>query len=128
MMKVKVNKEASNVERKRRKSTRQKRRDETETRTQKAKVLAVDIRQEKMKLEDVDKRLEKIFGQGSRQELEGATAMDKIVERIEQLSKREAQFDKWEKMRQDFKETAGGSKVESLLEAEQDLPCPVWRR
>ena len=65
--------------------------------------MVVDIKHGKTKKEDIERRLEEIFGQGSRQELEGATAMDKIIERIEQMSKREAQFDKWEKMRQDFK-------------------------
>ena len=46
------------------------------------------------------KRLDEIFGIGSSQEIEKATSAEKIVERIEELSKREEQLEEWEKMRQ----------------------------
>ena len=56
-----------------------------------------------MRREDIEKRLEDIFGKGSSQEIEKATTNEKIVERIEEVSKREEQFDEWEKMRKESK-------------------------
>ena len=50
---MRVIKESRNVEQKRRKTTGQKRRDETETRTQRAKALVADIKHGKMKREDI---------------------------------------------------------------------------
>ena len=44
-------------------------------------------------------RLEEIFGNGSGDEIEKSTTTEKIVERIEELSKREAQFEEWETMK-----------------------------
>ena len=38
---------------------------------------------------EIEKRLEEIFGKGSRQEIERVSTTEKIVERIEKLSKRE---------------------------------------
>ena len=125
---MRVIKESRNVEQKRRKTTRQKRHDETETRTQKAKALVADIKHEKMKREDIERRLEEIFGQGSRQELEGVLAIEKIVERIEQMSKRSPIRQMGEDSARFQEETTGGPKAESLLEAEQDLPRQLWRR
>ena len=45
--------------------------------------------------------MDEIFGRGSSKEIEKATTTEKIIERIEELSKREEQFDKWEQMRQE---------------------------
>ena len=56
-----------------------------------------------MSKDEVMRRLEEIFGRGSSQEIENATTKEKIVERIEELSKREEQFEVWEKMRQEAK-------------------------
>ena len=56
-----------------------------------------------MKKEEIEKRLEEIFGRGSRQEIEKAATNEKIVERIEELSKREEQFEEWERMRRESK-------------------------
>ena len=100
---MRVIREAHNVERKRRQSSREKRVDESKQRTQKAKELIADIRRGGMRKEEIEKRLEKMFGKGSSQDIEKATSKDKIVERIEDMSKREAQFDEWEKMRQEVK-------------------------
>ena len=98
-----VIKEANNVERKRRQTARMKRSDETETRMQRAKALVADIKQGKARREDIVKRLEKIFGKGSGQEIETASTEEKIVERIVELSKREEQLEKLENMRRDAK-------------------------
>ena len=95
-----VIKEAHNVERKRRQSSRKKRRDESSRRTQKAKALISTIRGV-MRKEENWKRLEEIFGNGSKQEIEKATTNEKIIERIEELSRREEQLEELEKMRHD---------------------------
>ena len=47
------------------------------------------IKQGKMRKEEIDRRLEEIFGKGSGQEIEKATTIEKMVERINELSKRE---------------------------------------
>ena len=44
--------------------------------------------------------MDKFFGTGSSQEIRNASTEEKIVERIEEVAKREAQYDEWEKMRQ----------------------------
>ena len=51
--------------------------------------------------DEIKRRLDEIFGSGSGEEIEKATTTEKIVERIEELSKREAQFEEWETMRQE---------------------------
>ena len=56
-----------------------------------------------MRKEDIEKRLEEIFGRGSSQEIKKAATNEKIVERIEELSKREEQLEVWEKMRNESK-------------------------
>ena len=56
-----------------------------------------------MKREDIEKRLEEIFGKGSRQEIEKAETNEKIAERIEEMAKREEQFIIWEGMRRETK-------------------------
>ena len=45
------------------------------------------IKQWKMRNEEAVRRLEEIFGNGSGQEIEIATAEEKIEERIEEMSK-----------------------------------------
>ena len=46
-----------------------------------------------MRKDEIEKMLEKIFVKRSGQEREKATSKEKIVERIEEMSKREEQFD-----------------------------------
>ena len=100
---MRVIREAHNVERKRRQLSRKERKDESKTRRQKAKSLIAEVRRGGMRKDEIENRLEKIFGVGSSQEIEKATTKEKIVERIEEMSKREEQFDEWEKMRQGAK-------------------------
>ena len=90
---IKVIKEAHNVERKRRRTAREKRSDEAVKRTQKAKTLITEIRRREMSKKEIEVRIEEIFGKGSSQEIVNATTKDKIVERIEKLSKMEQQLD-----------------------------------
>ena len=98
-----VIKEAHNIERKRRQTSRKKMSEEVTAISQKAKTLIFEIRRGGLRKEDVVKRLENIFGEGSGKEIEKATTSEKIVERVEEMSKREEQFALWEKMRKDFK-------------------------
>ena len=100
---MKVIKEAHNVERKRRQASKDKKKEETRTRTQKAKALIQCIRRGGIGKDDVQRRLEEIFGGGSSQEISNLTTMEEMVERIEELSKREQQFDEWENMRREAK-------------------------
>ena len=72
-------------------------------RTQRAKTLIAMVKRGGMKKEDVERRLEEIFGEGSRQEIKDATTNEKIAERIEEMSKRERQFEIWEEMRREAK-------------------------
>ena len=90
---TKVIKEAHSVERKRRQTSRKKRSEDAVKRTQKAKSLIAEIRRREMSKEEIEARIEAIFGKGSSQEIVNATTKDKIVERIEKLSKMEQQLD-----------------------------------
>mgnify|MGYP004562109361 CR=1 FL=1 len=83
-----VIKEAHNVERKRRQTSREKMGEDATASTQKAKTLIVEIRRGGLRKEDVVKRLEHIFGNGSGQEIEKATTTEKIIQRIEEMSKK----------------------------------------
>lgn len=56
-----------------------------------------------MAKDDNERSPEAIFGKGSSKEIEEATTKEKIVERIEVMSKREEQMEEWEKMRQEAK-------------------------
>ena len=56
-----------------------------------------------MSKEEIEGRIEEIFGKGSSQEIGNSTTKEKIAERIEELSKREQQLDEWQKMRLDTK-------------------------
>ena len=100
---MKVIKEAHNTERKRRQTSRKERDEASRAMTQRAKALIADIKRGEIRKEEVEKRLDGIFGRGSRQEIEKATTKEKIVERIEEIAKREEQFEKWEEMRRDAK-------------------------
>ena len=100
---TRVIKEAHNTERKRRHTTKKKVGQEVAKRTQRAKALIATIKQGNMRKEDAMKRLDEIFGKGSGHEIEKATTDGKIVERIEKLSKREAQLEEWERMRRESK-------------------------
>ena len=100
---MKVIKEAHNVEKKRRQTSRKRKREEVTIKTQRAKALIFDIRRGQLRKEEIERRLEDIFGKGSRQEIENARTREKMIERIEELSKREAQFEEWEEARQERK-------------------------
>ena len=102
MLKVmRVVREAHNVEQKRRQTSRKKRNDEAIVRTQKAKALIAIVKRGGIRREEIGRRLDEIFGNGSGDEINNATTTEKIVERIEELSKRETQFEEWETRRQE---------------------------
>ena len=94
-----VIKEAHAVERKRRQTSRKKKEVETKAITQRAKSLIASVKGGKMAKDDIERSLEAIFGKGSSKEIEDATTKEKIIERIEEMSKRETQFEEWERMR-----------------------------
>ena len=56
-----------------------------------------------MRRKEIWRRLERIFGNGTGDENEKATTTEKTVERIDELSERETQFDEWETMRRELK-------------------------
>ena len=56
-----------------------------------------------MRKEEIERMLEKIFGKGSGQEIENVNTMEKIAERIEELSRREEQLEVWDEMRREDK-------------------------
>ena len=56
-----------------------------------------------MRKETIEEKLDEIFGKGSHQEIESVTTIEKIVERIAEMAKREEQFEKWETMRKEAK-------------------------
>ena len=67
-------------------------------RKQKAKTLNQNINRSGMRKDEIERRIEEIFEQGSRQDIEKATTtLEKIIERIEEMSKREEQFEMWER-------------------------------
>ena len=68
---------------------------------QKAKSLIQHIKRGGTRKEEIERRLEEIFGNGSLQEIEGVTTSEKIVERIEEMTKREEKIEILERMRQD---------------------------
>ena len=130
MLKVmRVISEAHNVDIKRRQVYGKKKSEENMARTQRAKSLIADVKNGEMKSEEILRRLEKIIGRGSSKEIVEADTSEKIVERIQELSKREEQFDEWETMRKEAKKkTTGRRKAQHLLEKKQELPRPMWRR
>ena len=97
-----VIKEAHNVERKRRQMAWKNKIEETSKTIQKAKALIVSIKRGQMENEEIKRKLDAIFGKGSHQEITNARTTEKIIERIEEMSKQEQQYEKWE-MRQDMK-------------------------
>ena len=62
-----------------------------------------DVERRRLRKEEIEKRLEEMFGNGSLDEIRTATTTEKIVERIVEMSKREEQFDMLEQMRQEAK-------------------------
>ena len=82
---MKVIKEAHNVEKKRRQTSRKRKREEVTIKTQRAKALIFDIRRGQLRKEEIERRLEEIFGKGSCQEIENARTR-KMIEMIEELS------------------------------------------
>ena len=128
MMKVmRVIREAHNTERKRRQSSRKKKSDDAKTRTQRTKSLICDIKRGRLRKEDIGKRLEEIFGKGSGEEIRMATTMEKIVERIEEMSKREEQFDKWEQMRLEAKRKQREVRRLNIFWRRKMLPSQIWK-
>ena len=102
MKDVMVIREAFNVERERRQTSREKRSEDAKTRTQRAKALVAQIKRDGHRKEEIEKRLETIFGNWSKQTIACAETK-KIIERIEDLSKTEEQFEVWERMRLESK-------------------------
>ena len=90
MMKVMmVIKEAHNAERTRRQTAKRTTSEDATKRTRRAKELVVIVKRGRMRKDEVVRSLEEIFGKGSGQEIAKAATVEKIVERIEELSKRE---------------------------------------
>ena len=65
--------------------------------------MITEIGKRKMANEEIESRIEEIFGRVSSQETEKAMTKEKIISRYEEMAKSEQQFDEWEKMRQDAK-------------------------
>ena len=89
--------------------------DDAMTRTQRAKSMIIYVERGGMRKEDVERRLDEIFGQGSGDENGMATTMKKNVERIEEMSKRDEQFDMWEQMRQEAKRKQREDRILNLF-------------
>ena len=85
-----VIKEAHNVERKRRQTSRKERGEASRAMTQRAKALFAHIKRGEIRKEEIERRLYGIFGRGSLHEIE-TTTREKIVERIKEIAKREEQ-------------------------------------
>ena len=81
-----VIKEAHNVERKRRQTSRKARSEVLVAMTQRAKAVIADIKRGVIGQEEVEKRLDGIFGRCSRHEIETATTKEKIVERNDEIA------------------------------------------
>ena len=77
-----VIREAHNVERKRRQATRKKKGDDLTARIQRTKTLITLITHGDIEREEIERKIEEIFGKGSHKEIENVTAREKIVERI----------------------------------------------
>ena len=99
-----VIREAHNVERRRRQTSRKKKENGTKAVTQRAKSLIASDKGGRMSKDDIERSLKAILGKGSSKEIAEATTNQKIVERIEEMSKREVQFEEWEKMRREKKQ------------------------
>ena len=50
-----------------------------------------------MRVEEIKRRPEEIYGKGSSQEIERAATNEKMIERIEEMSRTDEQFEIWEK-------------------------------
>ena len=99
---MRVIREAHTVERKRRQTTRKKKSEETTKRIQQAKTLICNIKRGEMKKDEIERRVDMIFGKGSREEIANITSTrEKIDERIEEMTKREEQLEEWERMRRE---------------------------
>ena len=98
-----VIKEAHSVERKRRQTAKKKKSDDSKARFQRAKALIARIKQGRIEKDEIARTMEEIFGKGSHKEIENVTAREKIVERIDDVSKTEQQFEEWETMRHEAK-------------------------
>ena len=77
--------------------------EDVNTKTQRVKALVCIIKQGKMRKDEIGRNVEEIFGNGSREEIAKMTDIQKIVERIVEMSKNEAQLEEWEKMRREAK-------------------------
>ena len=98
-----VIKEAHNVERKRRQVARKNQSEKSSKTIQKAKSLIANIRRGQLKKEEIERKLDTIFGKGSHEEIAKVMTTEKIAERIEEMAKREEQIEEWEKMRREAK-------------------------
>ena len=77
--------------------------EDVNTKTQRVKASICFIKQGKMRKDEIGRNVEEIFGNGSREEIAKMTDIQKIVERIVEMSKNEAQLEEWEKMRREAK-------------------------
>ena len=54
-----------------------------------------------MRIREIKRMLEEIYGKGSSKEIERAATNEKMIERIEEMSRTDEQFEIWEKMRKE---------------------------
>ena len=86
MLKVmRVVKNVHSVEKERKHSSLKKKTDKIGPRMQRAKSMIFDVKRGGMRKEVVKRRLDEIFGKGSRDENRMAKTMEKIAERIEEM-------------------------------------------
>lgn len=83
--------------------SRKRKSDEAEARTQRRKALIAENKQGEMRKDEIERRHDKTFGKGSSQEITAAMTEERAVKRIEEMAKREEEFDKWETMRKEAK-------------------------
>ena len=100
---MKVIREAHNTEKKRRLSSQRKKCEDERKRVQRAKTLICEIKGGRIRKEDIKRRREEIYGNGSSHEIERTITNEKMIERIEDMSRTDEQFETWEKMRKETK-------------------------
>ena len=105
---MKVIREANNAERKRRQTGWKNKCEEERIKTQRVKALITEIKRGRTRKEEIERKLDEIFGKGRHLEIATAETTNKVVERIEEMSKTEEQFEVWEKMRTKYKRKQRG--------------------
>ena len=123
---MRVIKEANNAEQKRRKTSRMKKSEGVKERTQRAKALIAMVKRGEVRKDEVERRIDEIFGNRRGCEIEKATTTERIVERIEELSKREAQLEEWERMRQEAKKRQREDRrLNTFWRKNKTFPCSL---